>query len=226
MTHNGSKFFWDEAYDIRPASFNLVWTLSANLTPGLLPGLLAGQGMNLTLSVGPKTLFRGTSTLNGDYFTTLSTPTTSTVNSNCASNKHCITTTIAGSEAAKFASTWDLSLSYTSVTFGLPGNTSTASVDAFLNKPSYFKTKVEPIFRSERCVHCHSFGTPEALYEHHENLFGSISKGVLVATDHGHRLECGNGCHDVAHSVPGRTFAETKWMAPMSDMNIDWRTKT
>ncbi|RYZ07121.1 MAG: hypothetical protein EOO73_13770 [Myxococcales bacterium] len=227
LSHNGDNFFWEELYDVHPASFNLVWTLKANLTAGMLPGLLNGQGLNLTLSLGPKTLFRGTDLTNGDYFTKLTASAAASPKDGCALGKQCLTTTIVGSVVSKFPSTAELALSYTSVTFGIPNNTSTGKVSAFINKPSLFANKIEPIFRSERCVHCHSFGTPEALYEHHENLFAGYGfEGVLVATDHGHRLECAGSCHDVSASVPGRTFAETKWMAPMKDMNIDWRTKT
>jgi hypothetical protein len=98
------------------------------------------------------------------------------------------------------------------------------------NPVSYFQAAMVPIFRHQSCSTCHSLGTPAALAGHHHGLLYEEMIGT-TQTSHGTQLRCDSGCHkyvieDVMQTLSQVNFLETEWMAPGSDMDINWSAKS
>lgn len=98
------------------------------------------------------------------------------------------------------------------------------------NSASWFVTAMEETFRSDRCIDCHSFGTPEALTAHHADHNISLPSPITLVPSlfvpGAHVMTCSN-----CHSLPltndsGTPFHEIEWRAPYFDLDLDWSTKT
>jgi hypothetical protein len=108
--------------------------------------------------------------------------------------------------------------------------TSVGTVSPHPNPVSFFQATMVPIFRHQNCATCHSLGSAATLAAHHHGLLYE-NQITTTVTPRGTQLRCGSGCHGLAISyvvknLPQANFLETEWMAPASDMDLNWSTKS
>lgn len=99
------------------------------------------------------------------------------------------------------------------------------------NDESWFVAAMEPTFRSDRCVQCHSFGTIAAVEAHHTGagVTGLFGDAVLIPSlfvPGAHVITCSN-CHVIPLTdYHGTPFHEIEWRVPYVDLDLDWSAKT
>jgi hypothetical protein len=102
-----------------------------------------------------------------------------------------------------------------------------------IGERSWFELALVPTFKSDRCVDCHSFGTPLELGTHHGTPDGelwayytSLELEPSAYVEGAHVMTCTN-CHNVPTTdSSGNPFNETEWKTPYFDLDVDWSAKT
>lgn len=230
ITKTNGAFTWPSPYDVPPASHvHYTFEPAGSFTSAEVLKLSARTGYALEVYLnGVKLPEAQVDSVSGFYTTTSDS---SIPEFGCPAGDKCLTVSVPGARAFTAPFGWDLKLVYWKTPVRLGGLPDKTTIHGYVKGPtssqSYFAAKIAPIFQHGNCSTCHALGSKQKLVDHHQGLL-SLNQITSTATDHGHQLRCGGGCHGyvVAHAVPGKTFGETEWMVPDADMDIDWTGRT
>jgi hypothetical protein len=220
-------FVWSAPYrDLHPRHFHMVWAPINPMTPAQVAQLLDAGPVWMQLNVGGQVLIRIFPGGSGDYYTSSFTA----GSFGCPAGSNCVDTAVNGSRLMALAGGASTALWNIEMTLWTATGTyyQSQGMGRLAGGGSYFSGRLGPTFKSDRCSSCHAMGSKTLIINdnvlHRQRLTeASIQETV---TPRGTQLRCGSGCHNVAGAVPGHTFAETEWMIPKFDMNINWSTMT
>lgn len=216
------ELVWPSAYDLLPAS-NVRFTWAPGAIPADVASVASGNGYALDVYLNGQKLVRPAQ--GGPYAVS---PSTAAANPLCPSGETCLDLSVAPDALFAAAFPWTLKVVFWDLGRTPTVRSSLGEVDPNPYRTSYFKAKIAPIFQHARCSTCHALGSKQKLIDAHAPYdIEAIAPFEETVTPHGTQLRCGSGCHTgVAAAVPGKTFTETEWMSPKSDMGIDWTGKT
>lgn len=251
---------WPVGWDLLPYSIHLVWE-SLTLTEAEVEAIVLEDGYRLTLSVNGMKLRKGPPFTNPlqdplQGYTVATLPVDP-----CPQGRQCIATQVLARDRLRtIPLPWRFELKVEKIVDldipvaivdpesgevtgyidkgAEPFSTVNRTISANdTNDRSWFDEAIAPTFESQRCIDCHSFGTIDAIGEHH--YFLGYGGGQAFADAVGLELEpsayvpnahvmtCQVGCHTVPLTDNhGSSFEEVVWKAPYFDLDVDWSSKT
>jgi len=253
-TDTSALCVWPVPWDLTPYSVTLLWQ-SAFLTEEEIEAIVLEDGYRMRLSLNGAPLengppFDASSPDPLQDYTTATLPTLP-----CPTGRRCIATQVlVRDRLADVPQPWSFRLVVEKIVdleipiidfdeFGNPifidkGAEPFVDVNVRIHPNpdgdrSWFEAAIAPTFESDRCVDCHSFGTPAALGAHHGiddgELWESYTALELEPSAYvpgAHVMTCYN-CHNVPLTDDhGNPFLEVEWKAPYVDLDVDWSAKT